>query len=210
MKTKKKNDVTKALNPEEKTLLANIKSMVTELEQMDGGEEVMEADDVVIPEDKEEEITMKSSEGATASDDADKRKDEDLPDTTKENITAVKTLIRHMDRKLKKSQSSDINLTQALNGVTMVLQKVCKRLDEHDQAFGNLFTGLGISEQIEKSITPPKSKDKPVQSTDTARVLKELLGLTDQDERNVSKSRSLSDVRKSLADRNILTALLKE
>lgn len=209
-KTKAKNRVEKMLSPEEKALLSNIKSMVTELEQLDGGEIAMADGDKIdvdiMPEEEEDKVVAaKSQEGATASDDADKRKDEDLPDTTKENVDAVKALVFRMDRKLRKSQTSDRSIVQALDGVTKAIKIIAARQDEQELALKNLFEGMGLSEQIEKSIKP--KTEKPVQSTDTAKVLKELLGVADKVEKK-EQPKTLGEVRKSLASRNVMTALL--
>jgi len=207
-KTKPISKVGKALSSEEATLLSNIKSMISELESIGAGEAAMAEDEevdpkVIIPEDEEdEEFTappMKSAEGPTANDDADERLEETDPESEK-NISAVKALIRRMDSSIKKSSGSNQTLLQAVVGLTRVVKSLSDRIDQQETAMVHVLNGIGIGEEIEKAIQPVNSK-KPVQATDTRAVLKSLLGL-------VEEEKPQTTVRKSLADKNILTQLL--
>jgi hypothetical protein len=211
--------VQKALSAEESTLLSNIRSMVDELEQINAGEaaasydpedkmEKMDGEDdldiVIAPEDDEEEGMMKaakSDEGPTANDKAEERL-ETTDEESEKNIAAVKALIARMDRKLRaeksKSQQTDVVVLKAI-------KMIAKRQDEIEEAFTHILKGMGVADQIEKSIVS-KPKEKPVQSTDVAAVLKSLLGQAAPAQEPAP--RDSNEVRKSLASRSVLTALL--
>jgi hypothetical protein len=212
--------VQKALSAEEATLLSNIRSMVDELEQINAGEatasydpedkmekmdgEEEELDIVIAPEDDEEEGMMKarkSDEGPTANDKAEERL-ETTDEESEKNIAAVKALIARMDRKLRaeksKSQQTDVVVLKAI-------KMIAKRQDEIEEAFTHILKGMGVADQIEKSIVS-KPKEKPVQSTDVAAVLKSLLGQAAPAQEPAP--RDSNEVRKSLASRSVLTALL--
>ena len=209
-----KRKVDKALSAEEATLLSNIRSMVDELEQINAGEATASADEedldiVISPEEDDEDekkklMMSKSDEGPTANDKADERL-ETTDEETEKNINAVKALIARMDRKIRVERSRKTERD------TLVLKEICviaQRLDVQEQAIMNLIKGLGVADEIKKSITPRK-KVKPVQSTDVQAVLKSLLGQAAADEKKEDDSpRPKDSVRKSLADRKVLTALL--
>ena len=209
-----KRKVDKALSAEEATLLSNIRSMVDELEQINAGEATASADEedldiVISPEEDDEDekkklMMSKSDEGPTANDKADERL-ETTDEETEKNINAVKALIARMDRKIRVERSRK---TERDTLVLKAIGVIAQRLDVQEQAIMNLIKGLGVADEIQKSITPRK-KVKPVQSTDVQAVLKSLLGQAAADEKKEDDSpRPKDSVRKSLADRKVLTALL--
>lgn len=237
--------VRKALTPEEKTLIDNIKSMVEELEgieQAEGPESgameeqaSMKADVIdqmsvqppnmaqanpkkVKPEDESDEETEKclkksapvkkgidsqgSSEGSTASDDAEERIEDDIPEGDQKDIAEVsKMLALLMSRKgVRKADPTMDALTKLAEE-----QKVMK------QALENLIRGLGVAEQITAAVEEErveKSERTPVVSTDrdevvrsVAKALVEALGVNKTED----ASHDINTVRKSLA--GVLPAL---
>ena len=213
-----KKPVKKALSAEEATILSNIKSMVSELESIGAGEATMAEDeggvDVIIGDDDEEEdeFAMKArDEGPSGRDKADERLEE-TDEESEKNITAVKAIITKMNSTIAKSKAANIRsntkLLQAVAGLTKVVKSLNDRMEIQEEAIVNVVKGMGFGQEIEKSITPKK---KVVQATDTEQVLKSLLGIVQENKEpvEVSEGKSQSnEVRKSLGQKNVLTALL--
>ena len=194
------------------TLISNIRSMVDQLEQINSGEANMADDTIeVMDEDEYEDdkkMMAKSDEGPTANDDADERL-ETTDEESEKNIQAVKALIRRMDRKIKTiNKSASARSTEPITQLTRVVKTLVDRLQQVEQAQANLLEGLGVGEQIEKSLEQKAEAQKPVQSTDVEKVLKSLLGIVDQNKPEPPKDRN--EIRKSLADRRVLSALFQQ
>jgi hypothetical protein len=188
-KTKKAaRSVQKALTPEEQTLVANIKSLLAELEGMQVGDETLdqevEMEDEKPPfmpqedeeggEDEDEYEVDKAIENAspdesTANDDAEDRL-EDVPEVDEGNVNEVaKAIARAMlgQKKVKKSAGGSVNaqIVQALGEVSRVMKSMQNRVQSQEQVLSEILEGLGVT-QVSKPTSVRKSQNRPVQSMD--------------------------------------------
>ena len=184
-----KNKVEKALTPEEQTLVANIKSLLAELEgmqvadqevQMAGGPAPMQekpmkqnpgmAEEIVeeeYDETVERAIEHADADGQTANDDAEDRL-EDLPDTDEANIKEVaKMLARIMtgQKAVSKNRapSKDTMVVQAITQMAKVVKSLQAQSATQQEILAQFLEGFGVA----KSVTNKKvTKSNPVQSMD--------------------------------------------
>lgn len=203
-----KMKVKKALTPEEKTLIANVKSMLSELEAMEGGQMTDEADGAMSdinsmagtasasqgepgmgtppdagesepapsrPEDIEENEVMRSeqgdSEGATASDDAEDRLKDDLPEDDKSNIKSVSKTLARLAKAAGYSlvKKSDPNIDLAIAVTKLAENQIVMK-----SAMERLLTDLGVANAITERETVEKanqSQRRPVGATDADAIM---------------------------------------
>jgi len=226
--------VEKMLSPEEMTLVSNIGSILEQLMQMGqgGGEEVapqavMESEDSLPPMDEEKEDGIEDtkkarkgleetpSDSSTASDDAEERMEEVIPEQTTENVDevakAMRILLGYVNKQnVKKSvKKQESPLTQVLNKMVEVQKSSQNQIDELATAMTHVLEGLGVTKQLEvvqQSHREPKKINKS-QNDELIEVFKSITG-------NVGKSEISSEmsqhnaVRKNLANADVLKGLL--
>lgn len=229
--------VNKALSPEEMMLVSNIQSLLDEMVQMQsGGAPVEEAPVEEAPvvqgaegamdapameeettEGKEIKMILKAleatqSEGATASDDAEERVEDPLPDLTEENVTEVAKTAKLLNALIKKSQAPKKSVDPSLHlldKVAGVLKSNNERMDQLSEAFTHIAKGMGLNKQLEVAKAEQErrenvNKASSTQNDDIIKVLKDLVGTKQEP---VKKSSNSVSVQKNLADREVLTGL---
>lgn len=186
----------------------------------DGKEDKDEKD-----EDKEEGKEVKKgiietgSDGATANDTSEKKLDDPLTDITEETIDEVaKAIVEKLykSKSVKKSVNEDNGTVNKLLTEMLKIQKgLLARQEETENAIANLIKGFGIADQVTKAYQAETNKqvkkglNDPQDVENTLRFIAKALNL-DTQKKEESKSDSNSDiVRKSLADKGLLTALTK-
>jgi len=166
---------------EEKVLLNNIMSLVQQLLQSEGSEEMtgeedmqsgneLEANDEVLmaldaedkedkKDEKDEEVNKSTidtpSDGSVANDDSEELIEEPLTNITEETIDEVaKAILNKIGFKsnVKKSVKNDSSSTnKVLNELVKINKNLLARQEVTENAIGNLINGLGIANEIEKS-----------------------------------------------------------
>ena len=222
-----------ALSSEEKALLANIQSLTQQIMQIEEGgestggdeppaEDAEMADTEITPENEEEEDNeddevVKSDEGTNASDDADSRLEDDLPEITEDGLAAIKSLVSHGVLTVNKSKSSKSVSTDVLAKAVTQLSTVVKSLvnDQHEisKAVYGIIDGMGITAEIKKSMKTAdvsRSVKKSAQVADMSVIKQEIIDGVSQAFGVAPTSNiqigSTGDVRKSLA--SVMSALV--
>jgi len=220
-----------ALSGEEKTLLSNIAQLAQQMLQIENGEDASETedpntadmaqDDKTDPdaaaeedpkdpnEDEEGVEKADGSDGATASDDADSRLEDDLPTITEEGLQAIKSLIKKGVLSVNKKQvakNGDTKvLMKAVSQLTTVVKSLVQDQNEMQKAMGSLIEGLGIANEIKKSLPTPAANSRVAKSADVnSEVFKQdildgVARLVGAPSGNVQNSAPV-DVRKSLTE----------
>lgn len=167
-----RNKVQKSLTPEEKSIIANVKSLLEQLEQAEGdgglGNEDTEGTSVEMAamtdglpagdEEQEELEEKKVEKSETASDDADERLDE-LPVDDEEALKVLKALLNIGNR--SSVRKSAISGDEIQIRTLKVLKSIQKRLDEQEEAISGILEGIGVADQIvavRKSARPVNPK----------------------------------------------------
>ena len=220
-----------ALSPEERALLANIQSLTQQIMQIEEGgdstgevespvEDVAMAEDEISPEDEQEdaeEVKKAADEGTTASDDADSRLEDDLPEITEDSLQAIKSLVARGVLTVNKSKSSKSVSNDVLAKAVTQLSTVVKSLvdDQHEisKAVYGIIDGMGITAEIKKSMKPAtdnRSVQKSAQVADMSVIKQEIIDGVSQafgvnPTTNIQMG-STGDVRKSLA--GVMSALV--
>ena len=194
-------DVTKALSPEEKTVLSNIQSLIGQLMQTSESVEAAappEEPPVEKPIDgikketttvedkppfdddkkkekksvKKDEVTT-TSEGVTPEDaSAEEITDRDLTETTDESLAkAIITIAQKMQKSTVKKAAVN-PVIEALSGLTIAIKSIADRQDDMDKGMTSLLTGLGVTEQME--IARKSTERVPVVNNDNDRLVKAL------------------------------------
>jgi hypothetical protein len=178
------SQVNKALSPEEQAIVANVKSLLEQLEQTAG------ADEMNVPPEPEGEVAMAAGEsvdGEMLGDEDDEGDDvlksedasqpakariEEDPSETEEALTVLKAIMKMGGEVRKASRPVDPTLA-ALQGIAKALKGMSQRVDEQGQAIVGILEGIGVADQV---ATVQKSR-RPVQSggADASAVLKALM-----------------------------------
>lgn len=203
MKVQKKAkaaDVNKALSPEETAIVANIKSLLDQLEQTSGTDEgndlpAPDGDEVAMSADGDgdEDGVEEVFKDETADASAEERVGED-PSETEEALSVLKAIMKMGAGQVKKSRPVDPMLS-TLQGIAKALQGINQRVDEQGQAIVGILEGMGVADQV---ATVQKSARRPVQSAgaDAAAVLKALMAAAGQSQpaQEAEPEGSLKDV----------------
>lgn len=196
------NKVNKAMGEEEKTVLSNIQSLIQQLLSANQGEseiamnmdeknKIQMADDNgekkpdEKKEDEEKDKTEKAiettpSEGPTASDKKENRIDDNLSESTEDNVDEVsKTLIKALSHvfkegQVKKSQVIIDPKVKALQDLTNVVKGLSENQNVISDSLTQLFQGIGLADQlkISKSVSEQNGlkKGAPITSTDNGKM----------------------------------------
>ena len=211
------------LTNEQQGILANILAQLKEIMQMQAGEEETTPEDVEMAEETEdyeiekqenekenekenEEEVEKSDEGTHGDDKAEDRV-EDLPKETKENVDevskAIITLAKMAQGKIQKKKPSKTDtVLKAIEDLIKVNKGLVVENLEQRNVLNEILEGLGISNQITKSLngtTIKKSKPNIIDNSDKTAMLEHLrkeLGLEKKEEKenyngNSGKARGL-------------------
>ena len=185
------NKVNKMLSPEEQTLLANLKTILQELESLQQGgyqeteapaEMSMSNKDLLsaikkltesnnlgdsteeMGEEKKEtkSLLTKEDNGPTANDNADERIDNQT-DINDENMSEVgKTLIQLLQKKSKTVAKSN-NIDLITNAVKKAIMPIVSKIQEIEKFNENMLDSLRFSEKIEKSLKDNQNNNQQVQ-----------------------------------------------
>lgn len=226
---KKIDKVEKALDTQTMAIVENIESLIADLKSLGGdsaGDMTDETDQVVTnaefpppakddecDDEEDDQKADKSIEGTNGNDKADAKLKDDLPDQAKENLSALKSVMNTLQvlkNRAVKSVQTENQVFTALNELTKVVKSVVDRVNEQEKAIVNMLGGIGVVDEINKAYAVTKSaKNAPVQSTDTQLILQEISKLQ-QVNKGVSENmvgKSLADVRKEIADPDVMKAL---
>jgi hypothetical protein len=124
-----------------------VKSISRILKGMEEGED---------DEDDKEEV-VKSAEGATASDDAEERI-EDQPKTNIDNINEVAKAFIKMARAKGAYKSKDVAGSKLYKAVESLSSSVAIQ----NEALSNLIEGLGLAHKVQKSVSAPQPTNRPM------------------------------------------------
>lgn len=175
--------ITSALAPEEKTILENVISLLNQLASMQEGETAaVEASEESPSEemDMEEVDVEKASDGNTGQGDAETRLDEQTG-TTDQSLADLKKSIESLNTALKSRVVKKSKSTNPVMGYLQKLEKSLKEVVKQQEAQSKLnvqlFDALGFTDDVINKALEEKEieKVKPVQSTDTNAVVKEIL-----------------------------------
>lgn len=190
--------------PKEEMKPETLEKVMKLLKELEGSpeDEKEDKDESVAKEEDEDdkEKAEKSSEGSNASDKADVRVD-DQTDVNDENISEVaKALSRLLGRKniVKKS------------AVEIKVERLADENKELRKAVENIFTGLGIADQIklaEKSEETRKPMNSDNEIKKSLDYIKSQLGIEGREQKTMYGENAHNNVLKSLADED--GALLK-
>lgn len=220
MKTKAKTKtIEKALSPEEKTILANIKSLVEQIEQIEGGEitePVGEEEVLEMGRDEEDENTknkadenpsiVKQGDGTTADDDAEERVEGDQEETTEDAISAVKALLEKFSAPKKQKDP----VIQAIMRMERTVKSAMGRLDSQDKAIEGILEGIGVTKAVLDENAGGEEKPARKINRDTDQVvelvskalapllMQKAAGVTDAEPEEVLNRGQASQARKAL------------
>ena len=224
------------LSPEEKAVLANIESLVSQLKEQQPEEEmetdaVVDGDSAVADEeieasdhevDKEDDDVEKSDdmedevekavdqEGSTASDDAEERLVEDLPEMEPAEREILKTLIRSGHIKLTnkqapiaKSNKRIDNMVGAINKLTQVVTTIAKSNQDNQKAIEGILEGIGVADTVRKSQKPNPKKPVNVDPNTQNQILTQIANMVEksapaQSQPAPERDRGETEVRKSV------------
>jgi len=179
MKVDGKAKVEKALAPEEKQLIGNIRSILDQLEQEEQAEPEEGAEGEV-PEDEGDGLfaaAMKAAgelgadgtpegpgavkkgvfgsgsddKGAVANNTADQRMDEE-PDEGEKALALIGKALGLVKPKQEVRKSATL---QALEGITQVVGRLAAQVDQQNRAFANLVDGMGLGEVAKSQEAEP-------------------------------------------------------
>jgi hypothetical protein len=231
--------VNKELSPEEQMILSNISSLLTEIQQGTSNtpsEEppVMEQEGTPSEElennpeedlgEKEVKMILKaieetSSDGATASDDAEERIDDPLPDASQENVDEVaktlgRLLLRAQKSRVKKSAPKSAS-TEILSKLTTIIKNQDNKINELSEALTHVLKGLGMAKQLEIAKEEEGNRRKVGKSavSQNEELTKALKSIVDtikgqSSTEGVNKMNNREKVQKSLGNRENLRGLL--
>jgi len=248
MKPNKNNTVDKALSPEEMTILSNIQSLIQELVSMSGEkaqEPVKEIDDEekemekadmsgTGKENKEDEylkekkgkvkkeIENTPGEGPDAMSSAEDNVDENLPESTKDNVDDVAKALAsaiNLTLKSRKETKKSVNpVIQTLSDLTETVKKNSLDIESISNAVAKVLQGLGVDEQLNiahKSLQ--NSSSKPIINTDNDATLKFVVDLINKakdsnmeegNKKGTTYQKNADIINKNLSDKNVLKALV--
>lgn len=241
----KKKKVEKMLSPEEMTLVSNIGSLVEEILQMGAGAGAPPAEDMP-PEPAKEEPVMQQempmtetgmeeeesegkevkmilkgiettpSESSTASDDAEERIEEPLPEETEDNVMDVEKAVKLIltaiagQKQVKKSKPKD-PVTQAIEKLVEIQKASQSQMDELSTAFGHVLDGLGVAKQLEIAEASQKQPARKINKSANEELLNALNSIVgnkvEKAEEETHKSQG-DVVRKNLGDVNNLIGMV--
>jgi len=162
----KKNQVQKSLSPEEKSVLANVRSLLDQLEQMEeaeagmgpaepGAEVEMAAMTDGLPEGDEEGEELeegKVEKSEVATDGAEERIDE-LPVDDEEALKVLKAIMGLGSRAAPAVRKSAVpardGADREVQARTLkVLKSIQRRLDEQGEAISGILEGFGVADHV--------------------------------------------------------------
>jgi hypothetical protein len=171
--------VKKMLSPEEMTLLANLKTIIQELEGLqEGGEQETEAPAEMSLSNKElmaaiKKLTennnlgdsteqmgeeedkpkkaMKENNGPTANENAEDRNDNQT-DINDENLTEVGKALLQLLEKNKRPVTKSNNIDAISQAVVKAITPLTKKIQQIEQFNSNMLDALGFANNIEKSL----------------------------------------------------------
>jgi hypothetical protein len=208
------------LTPEEKEMLANIKSLVSQIESMEtaGGETeegspeepapVTEAADDIDQMPPEEEAkkacgtkkVKKGDDGTHADDDAEERLD-DIAEVDAKNIQEVaKVLVAALKGSAVKKAKKLDPITEAIMGLTRVVKTVSARQEQTAQALASILEGFGIAEMVQKNADPEQPVQKSRKPIGTPDQMDIITGLAEMLAQKKDESPKEFNVRKGLTE----------
>jgi hypothetical protein len=233
------------------TILGNIDSLLNEIKQALGinagaGEETNKAVVEENPKDKENQgseqemqpanksklkkaVLETPSEGTTASDDAEKRQEEDASKVSTDNVKDLeKSLIMTLKSFLNKNENKpnvtkDNGNNKILSDMSEVLKQLAlnqseiqKKQNDTDLAIMNVLKGLKIADEVEKSIVDTeknkvqKGFTNSVDNEKMAKFVKSLIDVNkdDNEPTNFTAQGRNDSIQKSLHNVDILKALI--
>lgn len=159
------------------------------------------------------------SDAATASDDAEERIDEVQTELSEENLQEVAkaiALLLRGGKQVKKSTPKGSNLERILSKLVEVQKSNQSDMNEMATSFAHVLEGLGISKQL-KVTKAEDSKVKQINKAGNEELLNFLQTFVNKSEETKSNTDSSQEttpqsqgnqVRKNLADANVLSALV--
>lgn len=169
------------LSPEEQPLLENILTLIQQLLAMQntGTEQMEPTVEEAEMEPQEETVDVGKSEGETGDSKAEERLDEQT-NTTDHSLSDLGKAINELknvigQKKVQKAQPKPASKELVL--IAQALAQVVKSQQEQQTLNKQLFEAIGITDEvIQKNLQPEQvKKDKPIQNTDTASIVKDIL-----------------------------------
>jgi len=184
-----KEEVQNALTPEEKPIIENIISLFQQLLSMqDAQAGAQGAVQEAMGEEMEEVDVNKAVTEETGDSKAEERIDNVTP-TTDQSLQDLNKSIQTLTSLLTNKKPNPVrkNLQpvkkdqtgQALGQIAQLMTKIVQKQDDQEKLNAHLFEALGFTDDVVKKALPQKSqevqKDKPIQSLDSAAVIKDVL-----------------------------------
>lgn len=156
-----------------------------------------EEETVEMAEDEEGSEVEKAEDGATASDDAEER----IEDQPEENLDNIQEVAKAIAKALKKDS---VKKSKKVNPLSKEIESIRKENRDMKKALEGIFEGLGIADEIKKSQEIEQAEKKKVPMNDANEIQKTLdfikKGLSPQEETFKNARPDNSDFRKSLID----------
>jgi len=184
-------NVQNALTPEEKPIIENIVSLFQQLLAMQGAQD--QSTDQMLTEAMGEDQNMEEVDVAKAvteetGDDKAEDRINNQTDITDQSLTDLNKSITKLTNVLSGKRVVKKNIQpQAVNNdaqnqifkqLGTLLNKIVEKQDAQEQLNAQLFDAMGFTDDVIKKALPaqePVNKSKPVQSLDSAAVIKEVL-----------------------------------
>jgi hypothetical protein len=217
------------LTPEEKEMLANIKGLVAQIEQMEGGAgdqggapimesaddnpDMFDGADDTLPDNPDDQAAQKACGGkvkkaeggaVTADDDAEERINVPESNSEKAINEIAKAIIAAVNKTAVKKSVQVNPMIQTMNDLTRVVKSLVDRQEQQGAALESILEGFGIVSDVKKSVAGEKVekafKPIPANSGDAMEMLAQMLGVKKAEEKPEN-----FDVKKGLGD--VLTVL---
>ena len=175
-KVNTQNRVEKELSPEEKTVVENILSLMSQLKGS-----ATSTEEVVMSESEGQDV-LKEKAGPTA-DAKEKAEDrvEDGTDISEENYKEVgkklgASIMTQVEKGLQRN-SENTAIMSALSDITQVLKSISDKADQNAMAIVNIVEGLGVTKAVveEAETSVKKSEEnRPIGTIDNTGILAEM------------------------------------
>lgn len=193
-KTKKKQNVFKALTPEETTLLQDMQSTLSQILSLQEApaEEAPEMTEVELsqvlskmdgedkPEDEEE--AQKAEEPAEVANNPAEERMEPSTEVNDENLSAVAKMLLLLAKKsqpIHKSavQPDALSVNVITQAIAKALSPVVQKIEQIEKFNENILDAIGVTDEVTKSFQPVKKAAVPAQATDATAVVNELVSV---------------------------------
>jgi len=167
-------EVRKMMSDEEKAIVDNLASMIQELGAATAQEPAMKQEEAPADEYAENNVAEMSakkgiettqSDSSTASDNADARLEETIPEESEDSVKEVAKVLATALSSIGKSKTEPAKpvdpVLKAISDLTEVVKQVRNDQDANSEAIAGLMKGLGVAKSIEDQYAQVKKAQEP-------------------------------------------------